>query len=138
MSVRVTRSRGQSLVEFALVLPVFMVLLMALLDFGRVVFAQNTVAQAAREAARFAAVSPAQSKADQIRATAIRTGVGLGLTSANISGAGCASCFYPDGTDQGDRAVVTVSVQVDIITPLISQLMGGSFVVQATSRAYIP
>ena len=138
MTLRTRVRNGQALVEFALVLPIFMVLLMALLDFGRVVYAQNTVAQAAREAARFAAVSPTASKADQIRATAIRTGVGLGLTADDISGAGCATCFYPDGTDQGDRAVVTVSVKVDIITPLISQLMGGSFVVQATSRAYIP
>jgi len=131
-------ARGQALVEFAMVLPIFMVLLFALLDFGRVVYAQNTVAQAAREAARFAAVSPSESKADLIRQTAIRMAPGLGLTAANITGAGCANCFYPDGTDQGDRAVVTVSVHIDILTPLISQLMGGSFDVQSTSRSYIP
>jgi Flp pilus assembly protein TadG len=138
VNIPARQGHGQALVEFALVLPIFMVLLFALLDFGRVVYAQNTVAEAAREAARFASVSPSDSKADAIRNTAIRMAPGLGLTGANVSGAGCADCFYPDGTDQGDRAVVKVSVRIDLITPLISQLMGGSFEVESTSRAYIP
>lgn len=50
------RERGQSLVEFSIVLPVFMVLLMGVLDFGRVIWATNTLQAAAREAARFAIV----------------------------------------------------------------------------------
>jgi TadE-like protein len=53
---RRTRSRGQGLVEFAIVLPVFLVILMGMVDVGRAVWANNTVGNAAREAARFAAV----------------------------------------------------------------------------------
>src|SRR4029079_1583330 len=48
------RSRGQGLVEFALVLPVFMVILIGMVDLGRAIWANNSVANAAREAARFA------------------------------------------------------------------------------------
>jgi TadE-like protein len=51
-----TRSRGQGLVEFALVLPVFMVILIGMVDLGRAIWANNSVANAAREAARFASV----------------------------------------------------------------------------------
>lgn len=51
-----TRSRGQGLVEFALVLPVFMVILIGMVDLGRAIWANNAVANAAREAARFASV----------------------------------------------------------------------------------
>ena len=51
------RTRGQTLVEFALVLPIFLVILMSLLDFGRVIYAQHTINQDAREAARVGAVS---------------------------------------------------------------------------------
>lgn len=48
--------RGQTLVEFALVLPVFMLLLFGLIDMGRYVYLNSTLSQAAREAARVAAV----------------------------------------------------------------------------------
>src|SRR4051812_23358586 len=43
------KSRGQSLVEFALVLPVFLVFLAAALDLGRVFYATVSLNNAARE-----------------------------------------------------------------------------------------
>ena len=50
------RSRGQALVEFALVFPMFFVLLVAIFDFGRIVWARNSLENAAREGARYAIV----------------------------------------------------------------------------------
>jgi hypothetical protein len=50
------RSRGQSLVEFALVLPIFLLMLFGLVDLGRYVYLNSTLSQAAREGARLAAV----------------------------------------------------------------------------------
>jgi Flp pilus assembly protein TadG len=53
MRVRRPRTqRGQSLVEFALILPVIVMIVFGLFDLGRGVFAFNTVAQAARQATR--------------------------------------------------------------------------------------
>jgi Flp pilus assembly protein TadG len=49
------RAHGQSLVEFALVLPIFVLLLFGLLDMGRAVYVNNTLSQVTREAARLAA-----------------------------------------------------------------------------------
>ena len=49
--------RGQSLVEFALVIPVFLVMLIAIFDLGRAVFAYNSVTNAAREGVRLAIVN---------------------------------------------------------------------------------
>jgi hypothetical protein len=49
-------SSGQALVEFALIIPIFLVLLLGIFDFGRVVWASNSLAHAAREGARFAIV----------------------------------------------------------------------------------
>ena len=46
---------GQALVEFALVIPVFMFIVFGLLDVGRLVYTNSTLAQAAREGARLAA-----------------------------------------------------------------------------------
>lgn len=50
------RQRGQGLAEFALVLPVFMAILLGMIDVGRAVWANNAAANAAREAARYASV----------------------------------------------------------------------------------
>lgn len=49
-------SRGQSLVEFALVLPIFLLLLFGLVDGGRLVYQHSVLSQAAREGARLASV----------------------------------------------------------------------------------
>jgi Flp pilus assembly protein TadG len=79
-------TRGQTLVEFALALPIMVLLLMALFDFGRAIFAYNTVSNAARDGARIAIVdqsltsgvsNAAQAAADQA------TGLGLDPTDLN-------------------------------------------------------
>jgi hypothetical protein len=94
---------GQGLVEFALVLPVFLLIVLAVFDSGKGVYSYNTVTQAAREGARLAAVevtwlgfSGANCTAPVCPATtaALRTdvvsavnrmAVGLGpITSANV------------------------------------------------------
>jgi TadE-like protein len=48
--------RGQALVEFALVFPLFMLLLMSIITFGLYIFYNQQLSNAAREAARYAAV----------------------------------------------------------------------------------
>lgn len=56
---RTSRRSGQSgeaLIEFALVLPLLLILTLLVIDFGRGFFAKNLLAQAAREAARGLAV----------------------------------------------------------------------------------
>lgn len=49
-------ARGQSLVEFSLVFPVFALLVFGLIDLGRYVYVTNAFNQAAREAARYGSV----------------------------------------------------------------------------------
>jgi Flp pilus assembly protein TadG len=49
-------TRGQALVEFALVVPILIFLLTGFFDLGRVVLAHDTRGHAAREAARYAIV----------------------------------------------------------------------------------
>ena len=49
--------RGQGLLEFALILPIFVLLLVAIFDLGRAAFAYNTLTNAAREGARMAIVN---------------------------------------------------------------------------------
>lgn len=48
--------RGQGLIEFALVVPVFMLMLFGLIDGGRLIYLSSTLSQAAREGARVGSV----------------------------------------------------------------------------------
>ena len=57
MSLRRRRSRGQALTEFALVLPIFALLLFGIIDVARLAFTMNTLNNASREAARGIAVA---------------------------------------------------------------------------------
>ena len=52
------RSRGQALVELAIILPVLLLLMLAALDLGRIFYARIAVENAAREGAMEASVNP--------------------------------------------------------------------------------
>jgi Flp pilus assembly protein TadG len=68
--------RGQALVEFALIVPVFILLVMGIFDLGRAVYGYNTVNNAAREGARLAIVDQTIT---EIKTEAVNHAVGLGL-----------------------------------------------------------
>jgi hypothetical protein len=59
MSSHPRGERGQGLVEFALILPVFLLALFGIFDVGRAVYVNSTLSQAAREGARLAAAEAA-------------------------------------------------------------------------------
>ena len=75
--------RGQALVEFALVVPVFLLVVLGLFDLGRAVFYYSTISNASREAVRLAIVD--QNVAD-IQQEAVDSGSGLmPITTADVT-----------------------------------------------------
>lgn len=58
------RERGAAAVEFALLLPVLLLIIGATVDFGRLYYAQNIVGNAAREGARMRALTYTPAQAD--------------------------------------------------------------------------
>jgi Flp pilus assembly protein TadG len=134
MTGRTGRSeRGQSLVEFALVAPVFILVLVGIFDVGRAVFAFNTLSNASREAARVAIVN--QTEAD-IEAEAVKQAVSLGITSGEVTVAyvghdGTGTCSSPYGV--GCRASVTVQYTFVAATPVIGQILG-PFAITSTTE----
>ena len=50
------KQRGQAIGEFALVIPLLFLMIVGLLDIGRIVYVNNALAQGAREGARWGAV----------------------------------------------------------------------------------
>ena len=63
------KEKGQSLLEFALILPVLIILLAGVLDLGRLYYAYVSVTDAAAEGATYAAIHP---PVDAASTTAIR------------------------------------------------------------------
>ena len=95
------RSRGQGMVEFGLVLPIFLAILIGMVDIGRAVWANNAVANAAREAARFASVHGGS--CEDLLSTGCTSAyycpVGPAVSSAAIPAAG-PDCPYPSNSKQ--------------------------------------
>ena len=56
--------RGQGLVEFALVLPVFFLIVFGIIQFGMIMGAQDGLASAVREATRYASTVPVSNTTD--------------------------------------------------------------------------
>lgn len=106
--------RGQSLVEFAVTFPVFILLLAGIVDLGLALFSNVTIISAAREGARLGVVLPGDTAAIEDRVRAMSTGLDLSkltVTSTCLrdSGGGSfAACTSPQW-QAGD----TVKVQVD-------------------------
>jgi hypothetical protein len=136
---------GQSLVEFALVIPMFLALLFAIVDVGRVVWASNTLSNAAREATRFAIVHggsksntcpvgppatftvipaaspscpyPSPSKQAIVDvAQAFAVAAGSGLTITVCYGAGCSGNSDLTTNKRGEPVTVRISSTIGLIT----------------------
>lgn len=132
------RARGQGLVEFALVLPIFLILLMGVFDLGRAVFAYNSVTNAAREGARLAIVNQDTSLITE-RALAQTSFAGTGSPTVTISfrkntpnddySTNPTCNAYSSSTRPMNIdcvAIITYSTSYRPITPLISNILFSS------------
>jgi Flp pilus assembly protein TadG len=138
------RADGQSLVEFALVLPVFMLLVFGILDGGRAILTYNDVAQSTRNVARVASVTCFDTAT---RCDATTSGAPVadaideqlafqGSVTWTVTCIDPATNAPPVGCNPGDIVRVTASSTVDLVTPLIAQALG-PVTVSATSEAEI-
>lgn len=142
---RRAKGRGQALVEFAIVLPIICLVVLALVDLGRAVYSYNTLAQSARQAARTAIVN--QNVAN-VRTVAIASAPTLGLTATNVdvcfktSASAQADCSSSaDNCPQSTRtlgclALVKTHMNYAPMTPFIS-LIWSSIPISSTSVATI-
>ncbi len=122
--------RGAVAVEFALVLPILLVLVFGIIEFGFAYHSWDATQNAAREAARFAAVDDQVDGPGGIkdRATIVATADSLDTTPARFSvdvqctssaGGACSSEWA-----EGDIIRVTVSYTYDFITPFAGLVPG--------------
>ena len=78
--------RGQSLLEFALILPVLILVLVGVFDLGRALFALITINNAAREGARYGTLHTEET-VDMVKAAAVQEaqGSGINITAPDVT-----------------------------------------------------
>lgn len=108
--------KGQSLVEFALVIPVLLLLLFGIVDFGRTFHAYLTIDHAGREVAREVSIKHNEDADEDIK-TRVVTNINL-LTNDNID------IVYPSGKEAGQEVYIVITYPVDFLTPVIGNIIG--------------
>lgn len=126
---------GQSLVEFTMILPIFLVLMFGLVDFGRAFYTWMLVTNAAREGARVAAVQGNSSSIDARiydsfcssfpSDCSLEPGK-LTISKANVQGV------------RGSAVSIDLAYDFEFVTPLggILQMLGGSNLASPTISAH--
>jgi Flp pilus assembly protein TadG len=140
-SIRATRDRstGQALAEFALLVPVLILILLAIIQLAFIFAAQVGITNSVREAARLAAVTSPTSTAGQ--ASSNGQGVYDALTNttngflkrnvfsyaaANLvtTGSPDTSVCYQSFTDSAGKSAIEVSVEANYRHPLFIPIVG--------------
>jgi Flp pilus assembly protein TadG len=140
---------GQGLVEFALVAPLFLLILIATFDLGRGVFAYTSMTNAARERARLAIVNQDSAKILQkVRGQSAvaesnngdGTNVSVAFRTADANGNPIANSTCTDNNGYvgvNCLAVVTYQSKFDLITPIVRQILFPSGVT-LTAQTVLP
>jgi Flp pilus assembly protein TadG len=147
-------SRGQALVEFALVAPVMLLLMLVAVDFGRLFFSYVAVNNAAREATFHAAAHASDAAFDQtayeaaITEAAIRELADQGQGGEGALMVSAPTCFAagpgtPVACDIaadfapgiGNQVSVSVSRTFTFMTPIIGDLFGGQVTLAVSATA---
>jgi len=118
------RERGASLVEFALVVPLLLLIVFGIMEAGWLFAQQVEVRNAAREGARIAAVSAPDITADgsfTLADVIARTCDTLDLSSGSVEITTTAT-----GSDVGDTGTIQVTSTYDSLTGFLDPVFGGT------------
>lgn len=120
------RRIGAAAVEFAIVLPVFVILVFGMIEYGRMVMVQQVITNASREGARRAVL-------DGATTSAVQSTVSSYLTNAAVNGGSAAVSPDPATAGSGDPVTVTVSVPFSSVSWLPSPMYLGGKILSAST-----
>lgn len=107
--------RAQSMLEFAITLPLLLLLLVGIFDLGRAAFMYSSITNSAREGARYGIINPDDLIA--VRAKVRAFSFGIDPTALTVT---------PSIDTEANTITVTVSFVFVPATPLIAPFLGGS------------
>ena len=119
--------RAAAAVEFAIVAPVFLLMVFGMIEYGRMVMVYQVLTNASREGARAAVL-------DGATTSSVQTAVQSYMTAAMISGATVTVAPNPpSNAEYGDPVTVTVSIDFNQVSWLPSPMyLGGKSLSSAT------
>jgi Flp pilus assembly protein TadG len=130
--------RGQSMTEFALIAPLFFLMLFAVIQLGFLLGGQIAISNAVRETARYAATVPTATAAQVLTELTTRqlpkavpgflaSNVVVGPTATRVD-----YCSYPNPNNAAGFASLSIKVRVtavyrhSLFVPLVSNILDGS------------
>jgi Flp pilus assembly protein TadG len=106
------RERGQDLVEYALILPVLLVLMFGIIQLALVILAYNTVGDAARQGARLGVIGDNANRAGDIAAEVYQVTDAAGMKRGDL---------IVNSVHQQDKIRVTVTYNMLLIFPIFGK-----------------
>ena len=156
MSRRRRGERAVSMVEFCVVAPLFLLLVVLILDFGRAIYVKNTLDAAAREGARRAVLNnaPTSAQVESVihgHSSDVSLANPCAYTTPAAPAAGDTGLIYLSAPPGGDSSAstpgctvpatvsghapikVTIVYRYEPMTPLLASVLGGGIVFESTS-----
>ena len=106
-----THNQGQTLIEFALLVPILLTISFAIIDLGRVVYFYSAIQNSAREGARFGIIEPFQTWEIENRVRSSAAGLDQSVLQVQTT--------WPD-----DAVRVHVQYTFRALTPVLPSLLG--------------
>jgi Flp pilus assembly protein TadG len=113
--IKLRNRRGQSMVEAAFILPIIILILTGIIDFGLLLNNYLVIVNASREGARFAAVGYSDNEIGAI----------IDNATVSLDQAKLTTTIYPSESvrKKGEEVTVTVQYENSLFTPVISSLV---------------
>jgi Flp pilus assembly protein TadG len=135
---RLADAGGATAAEFALVVPMFLLVIFGIFEFGQYLWTSSVLQQTAVQTARCMGVLQSQCASGGLYSSAnsasygqtVAAGYGLGLAGSNFALSRSASCAGVSGFSQ-----VTVSYRFYAVVPVVTAMVGG---VPMTATACFP
>jgi len=121
----IRRNRGQSVVEFALILPLLLLVLFGITEFGRAWMVSNTLTAAAREGCRLAVVTAPDSTLVTARVIQVCDAAGVTPTAIIL--------VPPNPFDLERRVTVTVQTDFVVIPGTFLGMFSGTIPLSVTA-----
>jgi Flp pilus assembly protein TadG len=124
------RERGAALVEFAIVLPLLLLLIWGLIDFGMYINRVSMLNNAAREGARVGVFGPDPDEIeDRVREASSdfdQADLTVEVDCEKPDGTACPGVDFDSEWESGDMLIVTVNYAYDFMTPMPRMIGIGS------------
>ena len=137
------RAKGQDLVEYALILPIMLMIIAVIFDLGRVTFIYSTLSNLTREAARYGVIDPCDTSGNSTNVENVGKARAIGIDPNALTfliTQPSYDCALQKPTSAGDATiVVNVSYVFTPMTPFVAQVLNGgnSLTLNSTATMYI-